>query len=163
MTRLRVRRQMNRTSRTPSLLVSAFQVILILLASLNLISVQDRLRPVEVGKFSDHVQHMHADRDKWFELEYNVSPVDMKRTQNLRSPIVLTGIGTGGTKGVKGVRGAKGVRVPLSFWRSLMLCINTMSSELWISPSCTLPLNMAMLYAEPFLNRALLNLPMHWY
>ena len=60
--------------------ISECSIYYILLAShcftipFSFISVQDRLKPVEVGKFSDHVQHMHADRDKWFELEYNVSP-----------------------------------------------------------------------------------------
>jgi hypothetical protein len=40
----------------------------------NVVSiVQDRLKPVPVDEFSEHVQRMHADRDKWFELEYNVS------------------------------------------------------------------------------------------
>ena len=35
--------------------------------------VQDRSKPVPVEEFSEHVQRMHADRDKFFELEYNVS------------------------------------------------------------------------------------------
>ena len=26
-----------------------------------------------MNKFGEHVQRMHADRDKWFETEYNVS------------------------------------------------------------------------------------------
>ena len=26
-----------------------------------------------MGEFSEQVQHMHADRDKWLEMEYNVS------------------------------------------------------------------------------------------
>ena len=30
-------------------------------------------QPIPVEEFSEHVQCMHADRDKFFELEYNVS------------------------------------------------------------------------------------------
>ena len=36
-------------------------------------SVQDRLKAVPVDTFGEHVQRMHADRDKMFEQEYNVS------------------------------------------------------------------------------------------
>jgi hypothetical protein len=36
-------------------------------------SGQDCLRPIALEEFSKHVQRMHADRDKLFELEYNVS------------------------------------------------------------------------------------------
>ena len=36
-------------------------------------AVHDRVKAVSVEKFGEHVQRMHADRDKWFELEYNVS------------------------------------------------------------------------------------------
>ncbi len=35
-------------------------------------TVKDRLKAVPVDEFGEHVQRMHADRDKWFELEYNV-------------------------------------------------------------------------------------------
>ena len=35
--------------------------------------VQDRAKDISVEEFSGHVQRMHADRDKWFEMEYNVS------------------------------------------------------------------------------------------
>ena len=38
-----------------------------------IISVQDRMKPVPVEEFGGHVQRMHADRDKFFELEYTVS------------------------------------------------------------------------------------------
>ena len=39
-----------------------------------------------MDKFGEHVQRMHADRDKWFETEYNVS---LKRGQNsLPSPLI---------------------------------------------------------------------------
>ena len=31
------------------------------------------MKPVPVEEFSEHVQRMHADRDKFFELEYNVT------------------------------------------------------------------------------------------
>ena len=37
-----------------------------------LVSVQDHTKAVPVDKFGEHVQRMHADRDKWFEQEYNV-------------------------------------------------------------------------------------------
>ena len=35
--------------------------------------VQERQKPVPVDKFPEHVHRMHSDRDKQFELEYNVS------------------------------------------------------------------------------------------
>ncbi len=31
------------------------------------------MKPVPIGDFGAHVQRMHVDRDRWFELEYNVS------------------------------------------------------------------------------------------
>ena len=31
------------------------------------------MKPVPIEDFGAHVQRMHADRDRWFELEYNVS------------------------------------------------------------------------------------------
>ena len=34
---------------------------------------ENRLKSIPVEEFSEHVQRMHADRDKFFELEYNVS------------------------------------------------------------------------------------------
>ncbi len=37
------------------------------------ILVKDRMKPVPIDEFEAHVQRMHADRDRWFELEYNVS------------------------------------------------------------------------------------------
>ena len=33
----------------------------------------DSVKPIPVDKFGEHVQHMHADRDKWFEMEYDVN------------------------------------------------------------------------------------------
>ena len=35
--------------------------------------VNDRFKAIPVKEFGDHVARMHADRDKCFELEYNVS------------------------------------------------------------------------------------------
>ena len=35
--------------------------------------VHDRKKTIPMEEFGEHVQRMHADRDKWFELEYNVS------------------------------------------------------------------------------------------
>ncbi len=35
--------------------------------------VKDRMKPVPIDDFGAHVQRMHADRDRWFEMEYNVS------------------------------------------------------------------------------------------
>ena len=35
--------------------------------------VQEWQKPVPVDKFPEHVHRMHSDRDKQFELEYNVS------------------------------------------------------------------------------------------
>ena len=37
-----------------------------------IITVKDHLKPIPVDEFGEHVQHMHTDRDKWFEMEYNV-------------------------------------------------------------------------------------------
>ena len=34
---------------------------------------KDRMKHISVEDFRAHVSHMHADRDKWFETEYNVS------------------------------------------------------------------------------------------
>jgi hypothetical protein len=36
------------------------------------------LQPIPLEEFGEHVQHMHADRDKFFELEYNVSVIDFR-------------------------------------------------------------------------------------
>lgn len=36
-------------------------------------TVKGHLKPIPVDEFGDHVARMHADRDKCFELEYNVS------------------------------------------------------------------------------------------
>ena len=36
-------------------------------------SVKDRLKPIPVDVFSEHVKSMHTERDQWFELEYGVS------------------------------------------------------------------------------------------
>ena len=38
-----------------------------------LIIVKDRMKSVPLEEFGAHVSCMHADRDKWFEMEYNVS------------------------------------------------------------------------------------------
>ena len=35
--------------------------------------VHDRAKAISVEEFSEYVQRKHADRDKWFEMEYNVS------------------------------------------------------------------------------------------
>ena len=39
----------------------------------SLLVVKDRRKVILADEFGEHVQRMHADRDKWFELEYNVS------------------------------------------------------------------------------------------
>lgn len=44
-------------------------------AKLFLAIVNDRLKPIPVDAFNGHVERMHADRDRWFELEYSVSAV----------------------------------------------------------------------------------------
>ncbi len=31
------------------------------------------MKPVPIDEFGAHVPRMHADRDRWFEMEYNVS------------------------------------------------------------------------------------------
>ena len=43
--------------------------------------VQNRLKAVPVEEFGEHVQRMHADRDKWFEMEYNVCKLLVSATK----------------------------------------------------------------------------------
>ena len=40
-----------------------------------IIIVKDRMKPVSLEDFGAHVSRMHAERDKWFEMEYNVSSI----------------------------------------------------------------------------------------
>ena len=35
-------------------------------------TVTDRMKPISVISFRDHVQQMHAERDRGFEIEYQV-------------------------------------------------------------------------------------------
>ena len=35
-------------------------------------TVTDRMKPISVTSFRDHVQQMHAERDRGFEIEYKV-------------------------------------------------------------------------------------------
>ena len=58
-------------------------MLLAALAVYILSSVKDRDKAVPVEEFGGHVQRMHADRDKWFELEYEV------RAKNSHSPQFL--------------------------------------------------------------------------
>ena len=37
--------------------------------------VGERVKPIPVSEFSSHVERLHADRDKLFEMEYEVSEV----------------------------------------------------------------------------------------
>ena len=48
-------------------------MVLAALSTYILSSVKDREKAVPVEEFGGHVQRMHDDRDKWFELEYEVS------------------------------------------------------------------------------------------
>ena len=36
-------------------------------------AVKDRMKTISLEDFGAHVSRMHADRDKWFEMEYTVS------------------------------------------------------------------------------------------
>ena len=36
--------------------------------------VADRMKPISVDSFRDHVNKMHEERDKGFEAEYQVTP-----------------------------------------------------------------------------------------
>jgi len=38
---------------------------------------KNHLKHIAKEDFRTHVSHMHADRDKWFEAEYNVSVTNM--------------------------------------------------------------------------------------
>ena len=38
------------------------------------VTVTDRLKPISVDSFRDHVNKMHEERDKGFEAEYQVIP-----------------------------------------------------------------------------------------
>ena len=48
-----------------------------------IIIVKDRMKPVSLEDFGAHVSRMHAERDKWFEMEYNVSSIITPSSQNL--------------------------------------------------------------------------------
>ena len=50
--------------------------LLYLVASPELFEA-DRLQPVEIEYFSEHVKNMHENRDKRFEREYQVSYIYM--------------------------------------------------------------------------------------
>ena len=39
----------------------------------TIFSMIDSVKPIPVNRFGEHVQHMHADRDKWFEMKYDVN------------------------------------------------------------------------------------------
>ena len=41
------------------------------------------MKPVSLEDFGAHISRMHADRDKWFEMEYNVSALLSLATPNL--------------------------------------------------------------------------------
>ena len=41
------------------------------------------MKPVYLEDFGAHVSHMHAERDKWFEMEYNVSSIITPSSQNI--------------------------------------------------------------------------------
>ena len=38
---------------------------------------RDRLKPIPVDGFSEHVKSMHAERDQWFEMEYDVRTIGL--------------------------------------------------------------------------------------
>ena len=40
----------------------------------DLLTEAARMKPIELGRFEEHVRQMHEDRDKGFELEYQVNP-----------------------------------------------------------------------------------------
>ena len=42
---------------------------------INLIAAGERVKPISVSEFSGHVERLHADRDKLFEMEYEVSNI----------------------------------------------------------------------------------------
>ena len=52
------------------------------LSAFNIFLVQEQQNPVPVDKFPEHVHQMHSDRDKQFELEYNVSVCRTTNTEN---------------------------------------------------------------------------------
>ena len=47
-------------------------------------------KPVLVDKFAQHVQRMHADRDRQFELEYNVSICMKQDSENTHKKLKIS-------------------------------------------------------------------------
>ena len=48
------------------------------------------MKPIPVSEFSKHVERLHADRDKLFEMEYEVSKLYKTRYQNISTgPTVM--------------------------------------------------------------------------
>ena len=50
-----------------------FKIIALYFLTMYVNIVKGRIKPVPLEDFGAHVSRMHADRDKWFEMEYNVS------------------------------------------------------------------------------------------
>lgn len=48
----------------------------------------ERMRPIELEQFADHVREMHQDRDKGFEIEYQVSQ-QLPASLTLQFPVSL--------------------------------------------------------------------------
>ena len=45
--------------------------------------MKDCMKPVSLENFGAHVSRMHAERDKWFEMEYNVSAFITPSSKNI--------------------------------------------------------------------------------
>ncbi len=52
--------------------------------------VKDRDKPVPIDEFGAHVQRMHADRDRRFEQEYNVSRLQYTKYYTYKIHLALT-------------------------------------------------------------------------
>ena len=61
--------QVNCFQYTSLIVISLFKLLLTIYVNI----VKGRIKPVPLEDFGAHVSRMHADRDKWFEMEYNVS------------------------------------------------------------------------------------------
>ena len=58
------------TSLLGQLGINLYRLIII---NCQFLSAGERVKPIPVSEFSSHVERLHADRDKLFEMEYEVS------------------------------------------------------------------------------------------
>ena len=57
--------------------------VMIATAHVCMIAAGERVKPIPVSEYSRHVERLHADRDKLFEMEYEVSGLYKTRNKNI--------------------------------------------------------------------------------